>query len=263
MDQNIEERGRAVTQLRERYDIEFALKQERLKVQQELSSLDVNSTWLLVLPQPDTMADERVKADLNALPLCVAANPALVRQRLVERHPTLLDWRRHFNTTSPDDEDNMDLTDKKPGDRGHNTANQLKKKCKKKFFQGIHDRFIRDETFRNRMIENGRDEDACRQMDVLANEDHTHHLTPQECYRHNNFKQDRFQYCASGAQTWFLTSIVHLAAIETKRRRSSQTSTKSTEFFFFFMVELARWSWWTPHSCESHHGDEPSTDGTG
>ena len=63
------------------------------------------------------------------------------------------------------------------------SANQLKKKCKKKFFQGIHDRFIRDETFRNRMIENGRDEDACRRMDVLADEDHTHHLTPQE-YHH-------------------------------------------------------------------------------
>ena len=30
------------------------------------------------------------------------------------------------------------------------------------------------------MIENGRDEDACRQMDVLADEDHTYHLTPQE-----------------------------------------------------------------------------------
>ena len=53
---------------------------------------------------------------------------------------------------------------KKPGDREDDTANQLKKKCKKKFFQGIHDRFIRDETFRNRMIENGRKEDVCRQM---------------------------------------------------------------------------------------------------
>ena len=51
---------------------------------------------------------------------------------------------------------------KKPGDREYFSANQLKKKCNKKFFQGIHDRFIRDETFRNRMIENGRDEDACR-----------------------------------------------------------------------------------------------------
>ena len=43
--------------------------------------------------------------------------------------------------------------------------------------EGIHDRFIRDEQFRNRMIENGRDEDVCRQMDALADEDHTHHLT--------------------------------------------------------------------------------------
>ena len=32
------------------------------------------------------------------------------------------------------------------------------------------------------MIENCRDEDACRQMDSLADEDHTHHLTPQEYY---------------------------------------------------------------------------------
>ena len=47
---------------------------------------------------------------------------------------------------------------------------------------GIHDRFIRDEKFRNRLIENGRDEDVCRLMDALADEDHTHHLTPQEYY---------------------------------------------------------------------------------
>ena len=69
---------------------------------------------------------------------------------------------------------------KKPGDKEYFSANQLKKKCTKKFFQGIHDRFIRDETFRNRMIENGRDEDVCRRWDALADEDQTHHLTPQE-----------------------------------------------------------------------------------
>ena len=32
------------------------------------------------------------------------------------------------------------------------------------------------------MIENGRNEDACRQMDALADEDHTHHLTSQEYF---------------------------------------------------------------------------------
>ena len=75
---------------------------------------------------------------------------------------------------------------KKPGDREKFSANQSKKKCKKKFFQGIHDRFIRYETFRNRMIENGRDEDVCRQWDALADEDHTHHLTPQEYYHYKS-----------------------------------------------------------------------------
>ena len=68
---------------------------------------------------------------------------------------------------------------KKPGDKDFYTANQLKKKCKKRDFQGIHDRSIRDQEFRIRMIENHRDEDLCRRWDALADEDHTHHLTAQ------------------------------------------------------------------------------------
>ena len=68
---------------------------------------------------------------------------------------------------------------KKPGDKEYYTANQLKKKCKK-FFQGIHDRFLQDPEFRRRMIESNRDEDLCRRCDALAVEDHTHHLTAQD-----------------------------------------------------------------------------------
>ena len=68
----------------------------------------------------------------------------------------------------------------KPGDKEYDTANQLKKKCKKRDFQGIHDPFTRDPEFRIRMIENHRDEDLCRRWDALADEDHTHHLTAQE-----------------------------------------------------------------------------------
>ena len=41
----------------------------------------------------------------------------------------------------------------KPGDEEYYLANQLKKKCKKRQFQGIHDRFLRDHEFRIRMIE--------------------------------------------------------------------------------------------------------------
>ena len=56
--------------------------------------------------------------------------------------------------------------------------NQLQKRCKKKYFQGPHDRFIRDPEFRNRMIEKNGDEELCRKWDDLADEDHIHHLKP-------------------------------------------------------------------------------------
>ena len=69
---------------------------------------------------------------------------------------------------------------KNPRDKEYFTANQLKKRCKNKCFQGTHDRFIRDAEFRSRMIENHRDEELCRRWDALADGDHTHHLTAQE-----------------------------------------------------------------------------------
>ena len=75
---------------------------------------------------------------------------------------------------------------KKPGVKEYFTANQLKKKCKKRDFQGIHDRFIRDPEFRIRMIENHRDEDLCRRWDALADEDHTYHLSEEEYFYYMN-----------------------------------------------------------------------------
>ena len=46
---------------------------------------------------------------------------------------------------------------KAPGCKDYFTANQLAKKCKKKY-DSIHDRYIRDKTFRKAMIEVGRSE---------------------------------------------------------------------------------------------------------
>ena len=135
---------------------------------------------------------------------------------------------------------------KKPGDKEYFTANQLKKRCKKKFFQGIHDRFIRDGTFRNRMIENGRNEELCRRWDALADEDHTHHLTPQEYYHYK-----RNWWLISNKTGSNTVPVEHrpdckqaLSTLQQlkQRRRSSQKSTMGTEFFFIFMVELARFS---------------------
>ena len=69
---------------------------------------------------------------------------------------------------------------KKPGDREYYVANSLKKRCKKRNYLGIHDRFIRDATFRKNMFDAGRDEGMCREMDNLADEDHKHHRTSDE-----------------------------------------------------------------------------------
>ena len=41
---------------------------------------------------------------------------------------------------------------KKQGDREYYIANSLKKKCKKKYHQGIHDRFVRDDKFRSNIL---------------------------------------------------------------------------------------------------------------
>ena len=75
---------------------------------------------------------------------------------------------------------------KKPGDKEYYLANQLKKQCKKQKFQGIHDRFSLDHAFRVRMIENNRDEEVCRRWDVLADEDHTYHLSEEEYFYYKN-----------------------------------------------------------------------------
>ena len=71
---------------------------------------------------------------------------------------------------------------KKEGDHEYFIANSLKKKCKKREFLSIHDRFIRDARFRKTMIEMGRTEEVIHEIDKLANEDHTH--TPR-CWRRN------------------------------------------------------------------------------
>ena len=76
---------------------------------------------------------------------------------------------------------------KKPGYKEYHTANQLQKRCRKKKYDNIHDRFIRDKFFRKTMIELGRSEEIILEMDRLASEDHSHIATKEEIdvYRGN------------------------------------------------------------------------------
>ena len=41
--------------------------------------------------------------------------------------------------------------------------------------------------FRRRMIENNRDEEVCRAWDVLADEDHTYHMSQKYFYYRDNW----------------------------------------------------------------------------
>ena len=126
---------------------------------------------------------------------------------------------------------------KKPGDKEYCTANHLKKKCKKRDFQGIHDRFLRDQELSIRMIENHRDEELCRRWDALADEDHTHHLTAQEYLHYKN--------------KWWLHSNKQGSNTMPLRHRSDFKEALSTlqrlqqgageePHVIFYMVELAR-----------------------
>ena len=152
---------------------------------------------------------------------------------------------------------------KKPGDHEYFTANSLKKKCKKKNFLGIHDWFIRDEKFCKNIIDVGRNEEMCREMDKLANEDHTHRITEEEIrvYRNNWWIRSNIV----GSDTM---PVRHRAdfkqALSTLRQLKNQ---EDTAYCQKWQSSFSSWwnlqeSWW--HSSSEHHRDDgPSTDWSG
>ena len=76
---------------------------------------------------------------------------------------------------------------KAPGCKEYHTAHQLAKKCRKKGYESIYDRYIRDKAFRSAMIEHSRTEQVILEMDKLANEDHSCKVSKDEIefYRGN------------------------------------------------------------------------------
>ena len=73
------------------------------------------------------------------------------------------------------------------GCKEYYTANQLARRCRKKKYDSIHDRYIRDKTFRKAMIKVGRSEKIIKEMDQLASENYTYKATRAEIdvYRGN------------------------------------------------------------------------------
>ena len=94
---------------------------------------------------------------------------------------------------------------KKAGCKEYHTANQLQKRCRKKKYDNIHDRFIRDKFFRKTMIELGRSEEIILEMDRLASEDQSHIATREEIdvYRGN---------------WWIRSNVVNFDTMPTRRQ---------------------------------------------
>ena len=72
---------------------------------------------------------------------------------------------------------------KLPENKEYHLAHNLKKRCIKRRFTGIHDRFLRDHDFRKRMLEHDRDEDVCLKWDDLAEQDFTYRMSEPEYFR--------------------------------------------------------------------------------
>ena len=94
---------------------------------------------------------------------------------------------------------------KKADCKEYHTANQLQRRCRKKNYENIHDRFIRDKFFRKTMIELGRSEEIILEMDKLASEDHSHIATLEEIevYRGN---------------WWIRSNVVNFDTMPTRRQ---------------------------------------------
>ena len=63
---------------------------------------------------------------------------------------------------------------KTPEKKEYHLAHNLKKRCIKGNFKGIHDGFLRDPAFRKSMLEHDRYEDVCLKWDDLAEQDFTY-----------------------------------------------------------------------------------------
>ena len=110
------------------------------------------------------------------------------------------------------------------------------------------------------MFDVGRNEETCRKMDKLANEDHTHHITTEEIsvYRNNWWLRSN----TVGSDTM---PVRHRAdfkqALSTLRQLKHQEYTAHQQRWKSYSSSWWNWqeSWWHS-SYEHHHEDGPSTD---
>ena len=134
---------------------------------------------------------------------------------------------------------------KVPGCKEYHTANQFAKKCSKREYESIHDRFIRDRAFWRAMFDHGRTVLMFLEMDKLAKEDHSYKASKAEIefYRGNWWIPVR---CEPEFQS-ALSTMQRLKRAEDKKKQeaTAQTSSSSSSWHWHS-------SWW-----ESDCGHSP------
>ena len=123
---------------------------------------------------------------------------------------------------------------KAPGCKDYFTANQLAKKCRKKKYDSIHDRFFRDKTFRKSMIEVGRSEQMIKETHKLASEDHTYKANKEEIefYRGNWWIHVPTRY-----EPEFKNALSTMQRL--KRAEDKKTRNIDTKFLILVFLALA------------------------
>ena len=89
-----------------------------------------------------------------------------------------------------------------------------KRDAYKKEFTKIHDRFLREHVFRERMFDDKRDEDVCRKWGDLAEEDHTYRMSESEYFHYR--------------QNWWISLNKSGNTTEPMRKRSNFNQALST-----------------------------------
>ena len=136
----------------------------------------------------------------------------------------------------------------KKGDKENQTANQLQKKCIKRKYKNIHVRFIPETWFRKPMLELGRTEEVIREMEKLANEDHTHIATEEEeinVYRLNFVGSDTMPIRHRPDFKKALSALHRLKEAEDEAYYENWSQSSSS-------------SWWQWQDCWWHPSSETS-----
>ena len=164
-------------------------------------------------------------------------------------------------TTSQKGEPTGTVTGRSQGTTQYYIANSLKKRCKKKGFLGIHDRFIRDETFRKNIYDSRRDEEKLREMDKLADEDHTYHLTSEEFKAYSHIWWLRSNTIGSDTMPVrhrpdFKQALSALRQLKSQEEAAYQQRWQSSTSSWWSW----QGSWWTPFFYEDHQEDVSSAE---